>query len=74
MTLIAGLSMLQNGPMPSFFTEELVQKLLSIDIDVQPSVMQLRTGFAQLGLIEVDIHGFLLGGHHPISRGERRHL
>ena len=50
--LIAGISMLQGGPMPSFFSDEQLQKLLQADTLVH-SEAQFRDGLNFIGVVDV---------------------
>ena len=50
--LIAGISMLQGGPMPSFFSDEQLQKLLQTNTLVH-SETQFCDGLNILGVVDV---------------------
>lgn len=51
--LHTGLSMVQGGPMPSFFPPETVQKFIQENTDVTASETQLRDGLKKIGIIQV---------------------
>lgn len=50
--LIMGLSMLQNGCIPHFLTEEMIQELFTSETPSQ-CIANLRAGFAKVGLIQI---------------------
>ena len=49
---IMAMSILQNGPIPRFIPEEILQEIFSDDIS-RPCIAELRKGFMKLGLYEI---------------------
>ena len=47
------LSILQNGPVPRFISENILQELFSVVAPSNPCVLRLREGLDKLGLVRI---------------------
>ena len=56
---VLGLSIVQNGPIPQFLDQELMEQIFN-ETSPQPCIIHLRNGLAKLGIYQVIFFSFFL--------------
>ena len=54
--LCLGLSIIQNGKLPTFFTEEMLQAIFSRITPLEPCLEALQNGFKEVGIYQVRVN------------------